>query len=90
MGIRALAGLCRGLVEHGLAAATPAAVIENGTCDHQQVIAGTLADLPERVPDLRLAGPSLIIVGEVVALGRELAWFAGACAGQPAALSEAG
>ena len=38
MGIKALAGLCRRLIEHGLPAATPAALIENGTYDHQRVV----------------------------------------------------
>jgi uroporphyrin-III C-methyltransferase/precorrin-2 dehydrogenase/sirohydrochlorin ferrochelatase len=76
MGIKALDSLCRRLIEHGLPAATPAALIENGTYDHQQVVSATLATLPERAPDLRLAGPALIIVGTVVALGAQLAWFA--------------
>ena len=90
MGIKALTGLCRRLVEHGLPPTTPAALIENGTCRHQQVVSATLATLPERAPDLRLAGPTLIIVGEVVALGGQLAWFAGACERPNAALSGAG
>ena len=78
MGIKALAGLCRRLIEHGLPAATPAALIENGTYDHQRIVDRHARErCRERVPDLRLAGPSLIIVGEVVALGRR--WLAGAC-----------
>ena len=76
MGIKALASLCQKLIEHGLAAATPAALIEHGTYPHQQVVTGTLASLPALAPDPRLAGPSLIIVGEVVALQPGLGWFA--------------
>jgi uroporphyrin-III C-methyltransferase/precorrin-2 dehydrogenase/sirohydrochlorin ferrochelatase len=76
MGIKALGSLCRKLIEHGLAAATPAAVIENGTYEHQRVVTGTLATLPELAPDPRLAGPTLIVVGEVVGLRASLAWFA--------------
>jgi uroporphyrin-III C-methyltransferase/precorrin-2 dehydrogenase/sirohydrochlorin ferrochelatase len=76
MGIKALGRLCRGLIEHGLAAATPAAVIENGTYEHQRVVTGTLATLADLAPDPRLAGPTLILVGEVVGLGASLAGFA--------------
>jgi uroporphyrin-III C-methyltransferase / precorrin-2 dehydrogenase / sirohydrochlorin ferrochelatase len=80
MGIKALASLCAKLIEHGLAAATPAALIENGTYEHQRVVTGTLASLPDAAPDPRLAGPSLVIVGAVVALQARLAWFAGLAA----------
>jgi uroporphyrin-III C-methyltransferase / precorrin-2 dehydrogenase / sirohydrochlorin ferrochelatase len=89
MGIKALAGLCRRLIEHGLPGTTPAALIEHGTYEHQRVVSATLATLPERAPDPRLAGPTLIVVGAVAALGRQLAWFAGAGARHGAALSDA-
>ena len=90
MGIKALGSLCRGLIEHGLPATTPAALIENGTYDHQQVVSGTLASLPARALDLRLAGPTLIIVGEVVALAGRLAWFAAADGRRSAVLNDPG
>jgi len=89
MGIMALAGLCRKLIEHGLPAATPAALIENGTYDHQRVMTGTLETLPAGAPDPVLAGPTLIIVGEVVALAPRLRWFAGSSEPRNALLSDA-
>jgi uroporphyrin-III C-methyltransferase/precorrin-2 dehydrogenase/sirohydrochlorin ferrochelatase len=89
MGIKALASLCRRLIEHGLPATTPAALIENGTFDHQQVVRATLASLPGRAPDARLAGPTLIIVGAVAALGRELGGLAGLGGRRRSALSDA-
>ncbi len=76
MGLRALVGLCRALIAHGLAAATPTALIEHGTYEHQRVVTGTLATLPDLAPDPRLAGPSLVIVGAVVALPARLARLA--------------
>ena len=58
MGIKALGSLCRRLIEHGLPATTPAALIENGTYDHQQVVtrhardpAGARARSAPRRPD---------------------------------------
>jgi siroheme synthase len=54
------------------------------------VISATLATLPDRACGLRLAGPALLIIGEVVALGCRLDWFANLRARQQGtALSEA-
>jgi uroporphyrin-III C-methyltransferase / precorrin-2 dehydrogenase / sirohydrochlorin ferrochelatase len=74
MGIKALGSLCRQLIAHGLAPTTKAAVVENGTYEHQRVIAGTLATLPGRVPEHQLSGPALVVIGEVVGLHETLAW----------------
>jgi uroporphyrin-III C-methyltransferase/precorrin-2 dehydrogenase/sirohydrochlorin ferrochelatase len=60
---------------HGLDPATPAALIENGTYQHQRTIAATVATLPGLVPDQRLLGPALIVIGEVVGLRARLAWL---------------
>ncbi len=67
MGLAALADVCRELIAHGRPAATPVALIERGTLPDQRVLRGTLADLPEQVRGAGLKGPTLIIVGEVVA-----------------------
>ncbi len=75
MGLKALAGLCRQLIAHGLAPDTRAAVVENGTHAHQRVVTATLEDLPERVAAHRLCGPALVVIGEVVGLHETLAWF---------------
>jgi uroporphyrin-III C-methyltransferase / precorrin-2 dehydrogenase / sirohydrochlorin ferrochelatase len=75
MGIRALASLCRQLIAHGLAPATKAAAIENGTYPHQRIVSGTLATLPDRAPEHELSGPALVVIGEVVGFHERLAWF---------------
>jgi uroporphyrin-III C-methyltransferase/precorrin-2 dehydrogenase/sirohydrochlorin ferrochelatase len=76
MGAKAVASLCAGLIAHGLDPATPAALIENGTCQHQRTIAATVATLPGLVPDQRLLGPALIVIGRVVGLRARLARLA--------------
>ncbi|MGE5169859.1 MAG: uroporphyrinogen-III C-methyltransferase [Rudaea sp.] len=81
MGLAALPTLCAELVRHGLGPATPAAVVENGTTQRQRVVSGTLADLPERAMTARVASPTLIIVGGVVAFRERLRAYA------PAAVS---
>jgi uroporphyrinogen III methyltransferase/synthase len=64
------------LVACGRPADTPAALISAGTMPEQQVVVGTLATLAERVAALDLAGPpALVVVGEVVRLREQLAWF---------------
>jgi uroporphyrin-III C-methyltransferase len=75
MGLSGLAEICAQLVDHGLRADTPAAVVQQGTTLDQRVVSATLADLPARVAEAGLRSPCLIIVGEVVRLRDELAWF---------------
>ncbi len=75
MGLTALPALCERLVEHGLPATTPAAVVQQGTSREQRVVTGTLADLARRAARARLKAPTLIIVGSVVKLRDRLAWF---------------
>ena len=75
MGLNGLAEICRCLMAHGLGADWPAAVVEQGTLPGQRVVCATLATLPERVAEAGLASPCLTIVGEVVRLQSQLAWF---------------
>lgn len=63
---------------HGLPDDWPAAMIVQGTLPEQQVIVGTLADLPERVAAAQVDGACLVIVGEVVRLRAQLRWFGAA------------
>jgi uroporphyrin-III C-methyltransferase/precorrin-2 dehydrogenase/sirohydrochlorin ferrochelatase len=75
MGFQNLAQLCRELVAHGLAAQTPAAIVQQATTGRQRVVTGDLGSLPQRAAEARLQPPTLIIVGEVVRLRDRLAWF---------------
>ena len=75
MGLGALREIAHQLVRHGMPANTPAAAVEKGTTPQQRVITGTLLTLPDRVHTVGLKSPSLIIVGQVVALNKRLQWF---------------
>jgi uroporphyrin-III C-methyltransferase/precorrin-2 dehydrogenase/sirohydrochlorin ferrochelatase len=86
MGLGGLADICAQLVAHGVAPTMPAAVVQQGTTLDQRVVAATLADLHARVAEAGLQSPCLIIVGEVVRLHEQLAWFDQRAA--PAALVE--
>ena len=73
MGGRRVAALCEDLQAHGKAAATPAALVEQGTTRDQRVTGGTLANLPGRLQDVRT--PALLVVGDVAGLAGQLQWF---------------
>jgi uroporphyrin-III C-methyltransferase len=75
MGLPGLEILCRELVAHGLPSAWPAAIVQQGTTTNQRTVTGTLATLPSLAQAAKLRAPTLIIVGEVVKLRAELAWF---------------
>ena len=75
MGLVGLPEICAGLVEHGLDAATPAALVEQGTTERQRVIEGTLVTLAGHVAEAHVEAPTLVIVGQVVRLRDQLDWF---------------
>lgn len=63
------------LIKHGLNPKMPVAVIENGTRKNQRVFVGKIDQLEELVEKNNVQMPALILVGEVVALSEQLAWF---------------
>jgi len=75
MAVKSLSVICEALREHGLAENWPAALVIEGTTIRQQLLVGTLADLPARVARETIEGPALLIVGEVVRLNETLGWF---------------
>jgi uroporphyrin-III C-methyltransferase/precorrin-2 dehydrogenase/sirohydrochlorin ferrochelatase len=75
MGLAGLPHICERLVAHGLPPDWPAAVVEQGTLLDQRVVTATLATLAQAVEAEALQSPCLTIVGEVVRLRDQLAWF---------------
>lgn len=68
MGVGTLPLICAQLMAHGLAASTPAAVVENATRANERCLTGTVADLPVLALRHGVQAPALIIIGEVVSL----------------------
>jgi uroporphyrin-III C-methyltransferase/precorrin-2 dehydrogenase/sirohydrochlorin ferrochelatase len=75
MGLVGLPVLRQQLIDHGLAAETPAALVQQGTTDKQKVWTSTLGELPELAEKEQPQAPTLIILGDVVRLHESLAWF---------------
>jgi uroporphyrin-III C-methyltransferase/precorrin-2 dehydrogenase/sirohydrochlorin ferrochelatase len=75
MGLHGVAIVSQKLIEHGLPATTPVALIQQGTTQNQRVLITDLASLQETVEREAVKPPTIIIVGEVVQLHEKLAWF---------------
>lgn len=74
MGLTQAGEIQRRLLENGLPAETPVALVENGTSQQQRVVTGVLTELSHLATQVQ--SPSLIIVGSVVSLREKLNWFA--------------
>ena len=75
MGMRNLRELLAELEAGGRAPDTPAAAVRFGTRPDQRVVVSTLAALADDVADAGLTSPAAVVVGDVVRLRDELAWF---------------
>jgi len=75
MGLARVEHIAAQLVAHGAAATLPAAIIAQGTLQDQRVITGTLATIADVTVAANVQSPALLVVGEVVSLQSQLAWF---------------
>ena len=62
--------LAERLIEHGLSAGTPAAVISAGTTEREQIVTAPLGAIA--VASRELPTPALVVIGDVVAVRAEL------------------
>jgi uroporphyrin-III C-methyltransferase/precorrin-2 dehydrogenase/sirohydrochlorin ferrochelatase len=67
--------ICKQLQEVGRHAETPVALVERATSSEQRVFTGNLATIVGVVEREKPRAPTLIIVGNVVRLHDDLAWF---------------
>lgn len=76
MGMKRLPAIAEKLMACGLAADTPAAIVQWGTCARQRSLTAPLAELHPRATDAGLGAPAIIVIGPVVGLDRAaLNWF---------------
>ena len=73
MGLNQAATIQAKLLEHGMEADMPVALVENGTAITQRVVNGALTQLGELAQQVE--SPALIVVGRVVELRDKLNWF---------------
>jgi uroporphyrin-III C-methyltransferase len=65
---------CEELIAAGRPADEPAAIVQWAATPEQRTVLGTLATLPTLAQAERIGPPATLVVGEVAALARELAW----------------
>lgn len=75
MGLHSLARLTEGLVDAGRSSETPIAIVSNASMSNQQVLTGTLATIVAKQEQAQLPTPALLIMGDVVSLHHDLAWY---------------
>lgn len=75
MGVAGLSAIGARLRQHGRAATTPVAIIENGSRPDQRVTLATLDALEDLAACGGIQSPALLVVGEVAALAGRLHWF---------------
>ena len=75
MGMSRLEHILAELRAGGLAADTPAAVVQWASLGRQRSVSGTVADMVARVAEAKLAAPAIIFVGEVVRDHEAIDWF---------------
>lgn len=75
MGLTGLPIICNQLMQHGMPGDTPIALIQKGTTSQQKIFIGTLATMPAKIADQAIHPPTLIVVGQVIHLHPQLAWF---------------
>lgn len=68
MGLTRVHELTAELMQHGMPGDTPAAAVHNGTLPDQLSVLCRLQDLPEQIKEKNLVSPTLLVVGQVVAL----------------------
>jgi len=68
MGVRTLPLLASRLLAAGMAPGTPAIAVENATLANERRTLGTLAGIADAVAAAGLAGPTLVLIGAVVAM----------------------
>jgi uroporphyrinogen III methyltransferase/synthase len=75
MGVENLPHITTKLIENGRSADTPAAVIRWGTKPEQRVLVTTVGQAAADVEKHGIKAPAIFIVGDVVTLREQLAWF---------------
>ncbi len=74
MGVRSLPDIMAGLLDAGMSADMPAAVLQEGTTAGQRRVVATVSTLADAAREAGIEAPAIIVVGGVCALADQFAW----------------
>jgi uroporphyrin-III C-methyltransferase/precorrin-2 dehydrogenase/sirohydrochlorin ferrochelatase len=72
MAVERIGAIAATLIAHGRAADTPVAIVQEGTTAAQRRVDATLATVAETAAAEEIRPPAVIVIGEVVAVGRRI------------------
>lgn len=75
MGIKNLPAHCDQLIKDGSPSTTKIAVVEWATTGKQRTVEGSLETINEKVISNKIQNPAMVIIGDVVSMRKELAWY---------------
>ena len=75
MGVSSMHNVSRRLIDAGMAADTPAAMIERATTSAQRSVVATVGTLADRMEEAGIKPPALFVIGSTVRYFEELDWF---------------
>ncbi len=75
MGTDRIGDIARMLIEHGMLASTPAAMVRWGTTARQKSVEGTLATIRQVAENEKIGPPTVAVIGDVVKLRNKLNWY---------------
>jgi uroporphyrinogen III methyltransferase/synthase len=75
MGMRRIGEICEAIISGGRSADTPVAVIQWGARAEQRVVTAPLSRIAQEVQQQGIQNPAVIVIGKVVELREQLAWF---------------
>ncbi|MBC5811384.1 MAG: uroporphyrinogen-III C-methyltransferase [Candidatus Eremiobacteraeota bacterium] len=75
MAMGSLAGIVARLLENGLGAETPVAIVREGTKPQQETLVATLGTIVAEVERVGFAAPAIVVIGDVVREREPIRWF---------------
>ncbi len=75
MGVQNIEKIVNELIKYGKEADTSIAVIQKGATPEQRVVIGKLGNIYDKVIKENIESPSVIVIGNVVNLRKELRWY---------------
>ena len=75
MGIERLGAIAQRLLDEGMDAKTPVALVREATTPRQETLCGTLADIAQKAEVAGFKAPAVAVFGTVAELRQKLGWF---------------